>query len=129
MSSDYEEDSDVTLLHAGSRPGDSLTRAALPAPPSYLPRPDDDHNESDSAYGEDSLLRDDTKTLASHITEYRYEFGRRYHAFRDGAYWVGAGEEDNTFNNAQGSPGKFQTMDHEADVWEICIGTKRRGRE
>ena len=96
MCSDYGEDSDVTLLHDASRPGvdsPSLTRAALPAPPSYLPRPDDDPHESDSAYGEDSLLRDDTKTLASYITEYRYEFGRRYHAFRDGAYWVCAGEE------------------------------------
>lgn len=97
MFSDYEEDSDVTPLHSNSRPGvdsPTLTRAALPAaaPPAYLPRPDDDPNENDSAYGDDSLLRGDTKTLASYITEYRYEFGRRYHAFRDGAYWVRAGE-------------------------------------
>lgn len=98
MSSDYGEDSDVTQLHSGSRPGvdsPTLTRAALPAnPPSYLPQPDDDPNENDSAYEEDTLLRDDTKTLATYITEYRYEFGRRYHAFRDGAYWVGAGEAE-----------------------------------
>jgi hypothetical protein len=96
MSSDYEEDSDVTQLRSVSRPGvdsPTLTLAALPATPTlYLPRPDDDPNENDSAYEEDSLLRDDTKTLATYITEYRYEFGRRYHAFRDGAYWVGAGE-------------------------------------
>lgn len=95
MSSDYGEDSNVTLLHSGSRAAvDSLTltRVPLPAPPSYLPGADEDPIENDSAYGEDSLLRGDTKTLASYITEYRYEFGRRYHAFRDGAYWVRAGE-------------------------------------
>lgn len=45
--------------------------------------------DSDSAYGGDSLIGDDTKTLSSYITDYRYEFGRRYHSYRDGAYWVG----------------------------------------
>ncbi|KAI9655505.1 MAG: hypothetical protein M1821_005298 [Bathelium mastoideum] len=44
----------------------------------------DDH---DSAYDSASLLGDDTDTLASFITDYRYENGRRYHSFRDGAYW------------------------------------------
>jgi hypothetical protein len=111
MSSDYGEDSDVTLLHSGSRPAvDSLTltRVPLPAPPSYLPRPEEDPTENDSAYGEDSLLRDDTKTLASYITEYRYEFGRRYHAFRDGAYWVRAGGgEIMPLYLTQGRPGKI----------------------
>ena len=48
----------------------------------------DDADDADSAYGEDSFIGDDTKTLSSYITEYRYEFGRRYHAYRDGAYWV-----------------------------------------
>jgi hypothetical protein len=94
MSSDYGEDSDVTPLHSGID-SPTLTReaaAALPAaPPAYLPPHDDTPNENDSAYGDDSLLRDDTKTIASYVTEYRYEFGRRYHAFRDGAYWVRAG--------------------------------------
>jgi len=45
----------------------------------------DDH---DSAYDSESLIGDDTLTLASYITDYRFENGRRYHAYRDGAYWV-----------------------------------------
>lgn len=52
------------------------------------PREHDDSDERDSAYDSESLLGDDTITLASYITEYRYENGRRYHAYRDGAYWV-----------------------------------------
>ena len=95
MSSDYGEGSDVAPLHSGI---DSPTRTRVrAAPPASLPPPDDEPNENDSAYGDDSgdsLLRDDTKTLASYITEYRYEFGRRYHAFRDGAYWVRAGRRN-----------------------------------
>lgn len=47
-----------------------------------------DRDESDSAYDSASLLGDDTRSLASYITDYRYEHGRRYHAYRDGAYWV-----------------------------------------
>ncbi|RDW83671.1 uncharacterized protein DSM5745_03997 [Aspergillus mulundensis] len=44
-------------------------------------------DDLDSAYGDDSLIGDDTKTLSTYITDYRYEFGRRYHSYRDGAYW------------------------------------------
>ena|ERR1700761_7831474 len=51
----------------------------------YTPEERDD---ADSAYDSESLLGDDTRSLASYITDYRYEHGRRYHAFRDGAYWV-----------------------------------------
>ncbi|KAJ5081276.1 S-adenosyl-L-methionine-dependent methyltransferase [Penicillium alfredii] len=79
-----------------SRPGSAASREALAVPPSYL-RLDDD-SDTDSAYGEDSLLRDDTRTLATYMTEYRYEFGRRYHAFRDGAYW---GPNDDLANEQQ----------------------------
>lgn len=97
MSSDYKEGGDVAPLHSGID-SPTLTRTAataFPAAPlAYLSPPDDEPNESDSAYGDDTLLRDDTKTLASYITEYRYEFGRRYHAFRDGAYWVRAGRRN-----------------------------------
>lgn len=46
--------------------------------------PFDDH---DSAFG-GSLIGCDTDTLASYITDYRYENGRRYHAYQDGEYWV-----------------------------------------
>lgn len=42
----------------------------------------------DSAYDNESLIGGDTSTLASYITDYRFEHGRRYHAYRDGAYWV-----------------------------------------
>jgi hypothetical protein len=50
-----------------------------------------EEEELDSAYDSESLLGDDTTTLASYITDYRYEHGRRYHAYRDGAYWVSVG--------------------------------------
>jgi hypothetical protein len=46
-----------------------------------------DNTDTDSAYDSESLLGDDTLSLASYITEYRYEHGRRYHAYSDGAYW------------------------------------------
>lgn len=45
-------------------------------------------DDLDSAYGDDSFIGDDTKTLSCFITDYRFEFGRRYHSYRDGAYWV-----------------------------------------
>ena len=48
---------------------------------------DDRFNDNDSAFG-GSLIGCDTDTLASFITDYRYENGRRYHAYRDGEYWV-----------------------------------------
>jgi hypothetical protein len=44
-------------------------------------------DDNDSAFG-GSLIGCDTDTLASYITDYRYENGRRYHAYRDGEYWV-----------------------------------------
>jgi hypothetical protein len=51
------------------------------------PVPGSDVDELDSAYDDESLLGDDTNFLASYITNHRYENGRRYHAYRDGAYW------------------------------------------
>lgn len=44
-------------------------------------------NDNDSALG-GSLIGYDTQTVASYMTDYRYENGRRYHAYRDGEYWV-----------------------------------------
>lgn len=44
-------------------------------------------DDGDSAFG-GSLIGCDTDTLASYITDYRYENGRRYHAYQDGEYWV-----------------------------------------
>jgi hypothetical protein len=46
-----------------------------------------DFNDNDSALG-GSLVGYDTQTVASYMTDYRYENGRRYHAYRDGEYWV-----------------------------------------
>ncbi|TID16925.1 S-adenosyl-L-methionine-dependent methyltransferase [Venturia nashicola] len=52
----------------------------------------------DSAYDSESLIQGDTMTLASYITDYRFEHGRRYHAYRDGAYW---GPNDDHANEQQ----------------------------
>ncbi|KPI36589.1 uncharacterized protein AB675_4352 [Cyphellophora attinorum] len=42
--------------------------------------------DTDSALGSDDL-DPDTRSLTSSIFNYRWENGRRYHAFRDGEYW------------------------------------------
>jgi hypothetical protein len=44
-------------------------------------------DDVDSAYGTELSIGEDTMTLASFITDYRYENGRRYHSYRDGSYW------------------------------------------
>ncbi|KAF2674598.1 hypothetical protein BT63DRAFT_15318 [Microthyrium microscopicum] len=50
---------------------------------------DTDHDyDADSAIDNESLIGDDTRSLNSTVTSYRYEHGRRYHAYKDGAYWV-----------------------------------------
>lgn len=49
--------------------------------------PDDGDDSSDSGFDSESLIGDDTDTLASSILNYRIENGRQYHAYRDGAYW------------------------------------------
>ncbi|KAJ9639627.1 uncharacterized protein PV06_03077 [Exophiala oligosperma] len=47
--------------------------------------PDSDHSDSDSAFSE--ALEDSwTASLSSSVLNYRYENGRRYHAFREGQY-------------------------------------------
>lgn len=45
-----------------------------------------DTDENDSAYAE-STHESDTESLASSILKYRWEHGRRYHAYKDGQYW------------------------------------------
>jgi len=42
-------------------------------------------DDNDSAQGFD--IASETTSLASSITNYRYENGRRYHAYKDGEYW------------------------------------------
>ncbi|KAB2568836.1 putative methyltransferase tdiE [Lasiodiplodia theobromae] len=45
----------------------------------------DENYDGDSALGDDELS--DTTSIASSIMKHRYEHGRRYHKFREGAYW------------------------------------------
>lgn len=86
------EDGDITPpRHAPGAEPDPTTRVVAPSLRSYLQLDDGNDNDHDSTYCDDTLLRDDTKSLTSYMTEYRYEYGRRYHAFRDGAYWVCGG--------------------------------------
>lgn len=79
--------------------GTTSSSAMAPSSSSYYPLDsgadstvddeyDYDDDDQDSAYGDDSFIGDDTKTLSCYITDYRFEFGRRYHSYRDGAYWV-----------------------------------------
>ncbi|OJD39837.1 sam dependent methyltransferase [Diplodia corticola] len=53
-----------------------------------------DENEDDSAYGEDELS--DTTSIASTIWRHRFENGRRYQKWKEGAYW---GPNDDTQND------------------------------
>ena len=46
--------------------------------------PDDEQNDKDSAYGDETESY--TTSLKSSVLNYRYQNGRRYHAFREGAY-------------------------------------------
>ncbi|MCJ1479951.1 hypothetical protein MMC06_000105 [Schaereria dolodes] len=48
----------------------------------YDDEPDDDDTQTYLENGAESQM-----SLASDITHYRYENGRRYHAYRDGQYW------------------------------------------
>lgn len=70
----------------GSSPSSSETPTRPLSPMDGLPQ--EDASDADSAFGGDSFIGDETKTLSEYITEYRFEYGRRYHAYRDGAYWV-----------------------------------------
>src|SRR2546421_2047833 len=55
---------------------------ALNAPPIII---DSEYNDNDSALGA-SVNGSYSTSLASSILDYRYENGRRYHAYRDGEY-------------------------------------------
>ncbi|KAM5443225.1 hypothetical protein MferCBS31731_001542 [Microsporum ferrugineum] len=59
-----------------------------------------DDDGFDEAYADEGemFIGDDTKTLSTYITKYRYENGRRYHSYRDGAYW---GPNDESANDQQ----------------------------
>ncbi|PWY94923.1 methyltransferase family protein [Aspergillus sclerotioniger CBS 115572] len=60
-----------------------------------------DFSDSDEAEREDEFsdyaedFASDTTSLNSEITAYRFENGRRYHAYKDGAYWGPNDEKQN----------------------------------
>jgi hypothetical protein len=97
---------DMWSLHSTSQ--DSAVQLAeqdtaanpTPTPTHDAPEPPDDPQDapnadepppyddvSDSGFDSESLLGDETDTLASSIMNYRIENGRQYHSYRDGAYW------------------------------------------
>ncbi|RMD41164.1 hypothetical protein DV735_g3953, partial [Chaetothyriales sp. CBS 134920] len=53
----------------------------------------EDQDEIDSALGDE--VENETQSLTSSIFDFRYENGRRYHAFRDGEYWCPNDERAN----------------------------------
>ncbi len=88
-----EPDPPTTQLPMPTGPLPNLSPGAASLPPDQeeeLEHPEGD-NDRDSAY-EESFEEDsqasDTVSLMSAITKYRYENGRQYHAYRDGAYWA-----------------------------------------
>ncbi|KIW64480.1 hypothetical protein PV04_09409 [Phialophora macrospora] len=64
-----------------------------------IPSEIDQHQDDDvdSSYGAE--IESETTSLTSSITRYRFEHGRRYHAYRDGAYW---GPNDDVQNDQLG---------------------------
>jgi ubiquinone/menaquinone biosynthesis C-methylase UbiE len=55
-----------------------------------------DHDGADSAIGDaESSRESDTTSLASSIYKYRFENGRRYHAYKEGEYWGPNDEKHN----------------------------------
>jgi len=82
-SSTVLHDDDEETIGATTPRGGGLRLPGEPADPYEF-----GDSDVDSAYEGESLLEDDTRSLASYITNYTYENGRRYHAYRDGSYWV-----------------------------------------
>jgi hypothetical protein len=86
------ETSDSVAPPVEHQPGHSPSYQTAPSPqPSVTSDEeitiDDTYEEDgDSAYDSGSL-QSDTTSLLSHITKYRYENNRRYHAYKDGEYW------------------------------------------
>jgi hypothetical protein len=58
----------------------------IPVDAAFEAEHDDADADTDSAY--DGSTSSETSSLQSSIARYRYENNRRYHAYRDGEYWV-----------------------------------------
>ncbi|KAL3461116.1 S-adenosyl-L-methionine-dependent methyltransferase [Aspergillus heterothallicus] len=70
---------------------------ASPEPHNAPPAAEEGHLEIDSDVASDYQedFASDTTSLNSMITSHRYENGRRYHAYKEGAYWGPNDEEQN----------------------------------
>ncbi|KAI4230682.1 MAG: hypothetical protein L6R40_007980 [Gallowayella cf. fulva] len=95
--------------YGGSGGTPSLSSAAsdsLDPPPNLQPADnppqsplDNSTDYADSAYDDAASINESiTDTLESTYSRYRWENGRRYHSYRDGAYW---GPNDETHNDQQ----------------------------
>ncbi|KAF3480717.1 uncharacterized protein GIQ15_06064 [Arthroderma uncinatum] len=80
-----------------------LTRVPQDPPGAYDYGFYSDEDDDDRAFYSDEDDEDDchasSKTLGSSTQAYRYENGRRYHAYRDGAYW-GPNDETDSYHQA-----------------------------
>ncbi|KAH6867810.1 S-adenosyl-L-methionine-dependent methyltransferase [Thelonectria olida] len=72
----------------------SVQAATLEALPENPLQAEDEHHDKDSALNRSEGFGGYAASLSSSIVNYRYENGRRYHAFRDGAYLVPNDEEE-----------------------------------
>lgn len=82
------------LFQAASSPQLSVASVPSVASDEEIPIDDTYEEDGDSAYDSGSL-QSDTTSLLSHITKYRYENNRRYHAYKDGEYWGPNDEQQN----------------------------------
>jgi SAM-dependent methyltransferase len=62
-----------------------------------------------SAHGSDTAVWPSTASLSSSVTSFRMEFGRRYHAFNDDAYWLPNDEEE------------MSRLDLQHIIWSLCL--------
>ncbi|OAL71962.1 UMTA protein [Trichophyton violaceum] len=76
-----------------SSPSKSHSPSQRPSPPQELPEPDNPHgnplevdDDHDSDFPEEDSASD-TTSIKTDICAYRFENGRRYHAYKAGAYW------------------------------------------
>ena len=65
-------------------------------------------NDSDSAYG--SSLASTSASLADSITNYQYENGRRYHAYKEGEYYLPNDEIEQA------------RLDLQHHIYRLCLG-------
>ncbi|CZR65212.1 related to methyltransferase [Phialocephala subalpina] len=67
-----------------------------------------DFEDTDSAYG--SSVASSSATLASSITNYQYENGRRYHAYKEGEYVLPNDEQEQS------------RLDLQHHIYRLCLG-------